>query len=111
MTTTPTPEAIEAAARAMYVSALWHKEIAEHDSDRKSDSHYKEKAGVRWDEGHAGPSIYSTYRRLAVAALTAAGPLIASQALREAAAQLLYGNHTADWLRSRAATVARDVTP
>lgn len=120
--TAPTPEAIEAGARAMFASeqcdlrqgldleANWMGRLSDHDREE--------------------------YRRLTTAALTAAAPTIAAQAkaeaLREAAEYLAkpgvvwhgdsgvsvdVGNKfllrpkLVDWLRARAATIESEATP
>lgn len=100
--TTPTPEAIEAAARA--ICAAQFPDVADAYA-----------WNVQFEDGK------EEYRAEATAALSAAYPFIAAQAkgeaLREAADACAQDYETTDtrsvakWLRARAATIAPDVTP
>lgn len=97
---TVTPEAIEAAAKALYALEPW--QIASYSTDT-----YAWKALT--------PGDRYNYYRTATAALTAAAPLIAAQAkaeaLREAADACAPDYETTDtrsvakWLRARAAAI------
>lgn len=71
-------EQIETAARAAYVEMEWPDRITEHDSNRKPDDEYKERAAKRWDEGNAGWSHYRRYRRQAAAVIAAIHPAVSS---------------------------------
>lgn len=85
--TTPTPEAIEAAAIALFDdNPVWH---LVHDRP------------ALWSE--VVESAKDRYRQQARVALTAAAPFIAAQALRDAADEWFGGPRK--WLNDRAATI------
>jgi hypothetical protein len=71
--------AIEAAARAMYISKYWTRAISEPDGQLKERSHYAAIVGGYWDSGRAGYSIYQEFRALAAAAIPAARPAILAE--------------------------------
>jgi hypothetical protein len=71
---TDTEWAVEAAARAMYISKYWRRAITEPDGQLKDRSHYNHLAGRTWDSGQAGYSMYQEFRMLAEAAVPAARP-------------------------------------
>lgn len=87
------PEAVEAGARAAF-------EFAESQFTRPK----------TWDELH--PRVREAWLGSARITLTAAGPIIAAQALREAAVDVIQDDQGTDewyagWLRDRAARIAR----
>lgn len=71
---TNTEWAIEAAARAMYVSKYWMRAISEPDGQLKERSHYEAIVGGYWDTGRAGYAMYQNFRSLATVAVPAATP-------------------------------------
>lgn len=71
-------ETIERAARVAYIEMEWPNRITEHDSNRKADGEYKERAAKLWDEGNAGWSHYHRYTRQAAAVIAAIHPTVDS---------------------------------
>lgn len=105
MTALVTPDAVEAAARAVYEHTL--------DSRGKNLGQYRfeyqcECGEVFITDGH-NPEQLSVYAlhadHVATAALAAAAPLIAQQTLLDAAAEV-HQHPAAAWLTARAATLA-----
>lgn len=117
---TNTEWAIEAAARAMYVSKYWTRAISEPDGQLKDRSHYNHLAGRTWDSGQAGFSMYQEFRDYAAAAIPAARPAILAELAdrveaavieraekesdsdREKPLTLLRGTDVATWIRHEA---------
>lgn len=58
-------------AEVLYVEDNWHREITEHDSDRRSDEEYRSRASNRWRGGNAGWSFRQKYPKRADAILAA----------------------------------------
>jgi hypothetical protein len=122
---THTEWAIEAAARAMYVSKYWTRAIAEPDHLLKDRSYYEAIVGGYWDTGRAGTSMYQEFRGYAAAGVPAATPGIlaaladkAEDASIERAETesdddrakpltLMRGTDVANWVRREAAAGAR----
>jgi hypothetical protein len=122
---TNTEWAIEAAARAMYVSKYWTRAISEPDGQLKERSHYEAIVGGYWDTGRAGFSMYQEFRGYAAAAVPAATPGILADLAdavevavieraeketdsdREKPLTLLRGTDVATWIRREAGAGAR----
>lgn len=116
--------AIEAAARAMYVSRNWKSAITEPDDKIQEQRHYEVIVGGYWDGGRAGVSQYQEFRALAAAAVPAAIPGILAEIATEVESTriepskvpptgierlkpLLRSTDVANWLRGRATAPAR----
>lgn len=117
--------AIEAAARAMYVSRYWTRAITEPDAQVKTKEHYVEIVGRWWDSGKAGTSMYQEFRAHASAAVPAATPgILADLADKAETASieraetesvmdrlrpltLIRGTDVANWVRREATAGAR----
>lgn len=122
---TNTEWAIEAAARAMYVSKYWTRAIAEPDGQLKDRSYYEAIVGGYWDTGRAGTSMYQEFRAYAAVAVPAATPGVLAELADKAETAsieraetesdddrtkpltLMRGTDVANWVRREAAAGTR----
>lgn len=87
-------DAIESAARSMYVSSLMTR-LADHGVELKdTEEHYETVAGDHWDSGNADEADYADFRALAIKAVLASSFTPSAPSPRQSHATKAYNWHS-----------------